>query len=187
MNIGFCRWLAKRVRHRGDLLQLMVHEPFLEFRGIRQSAAAGVHRWMVWTLLHAAERVWLSIPGWESKLRTYAPAKLRMDWLPIPSSIPRIAPPESTRTVREKLGNPPLLLGHLGTYSPVIRQMLEPAIIELLRSHTELSFVMLGSGGREVRSAAPRRINRSIEPAARDSAFLPSTENCLHIWLRATC
>ena len=40
MNIGFCRWLAKRVRHHGDLLQLMVHEPFLEFRGIRQSAAA---------------------------------------------------------------------------------------------------------------------------------------------------
>ena len=76
MNIGFCRWLAKRVRHRGDLLQLMVHEPFLEFRGIRQSAAASVHRWMVWTLLHAAERVWLSIPGWESKLRMYAPSKL---------------------------------------------------------------------------------------------------------------
>ena len=41
MNVGFCRWLAKRVRRHGDLLQLMVHEPFLEFRGVRQSAAAG--------------------------------------------------------------------------------------------------------------------------------------------------
>src|SRR5579871_6637805 len=153
MNIDFCRWLAKRVRHHGGLLQLMVHEPFLEFRGIRQSAAAGVHRWMVWTLLHAAERVWLSIPGWEPRLRPYAPSNLRMDWLPVPSSIPRIATPESARAVREKLGNPPLLLGHLGTYSPVIREMLEPTVVELLRSHPELSFVMLGSGGSEVRSA----------------------------------
>ena len=180
MNIGFCRWLAKRVRHRGDLLQLMVHEPFLEFRGIRQSAAAGVHRWMVWTLLHAAERVWLSIPGWESKLRTYAPANLRMDWLPIPSSIPRIATPESTRAVREKLGNPPLLLGHLGTYSPVIREMLEPAIIELLRSHPELSFVMLGSGGSEVRSAL---LAESTDLSSRllATGFLPSGELSPHL------
>ena len=28
MNIGFCRWLVQRVRRHGDLLQLMVHEPF---------------------------------------------------------------------------------------------------------------------------------------------------------------
>ena len=180
MNIGFCRWLAKRVRHHGDLLQLMVHEPFLEFRGIRQSAAAGVHRWMVWTLLHAAERVWLSIPAWESKLRMYAPANLRMDWLPIPSSIPRIATPESARAVREKLGNPPLLLGHLGTYSPVIREMLEPVIIELLRSHPELSFVMLGSGGSEVRSAllaeSPDLSSRLLA-----TGFLPSGELSPHL------
>ena len=175
MNVGFCRWLAKRVRHHGDLLQLMVHEPFLEFRGIRQSAAAAVHRWMVWTLLHAAERVWLSIPAWESKLRMYAPAKLRMDWLPIPSSIPRTATPDSTRAAREKSGNPPLLLGHLGTYSPVIREMLEPTILELLRSHLELSFVMLGSGGREVRSAV---LAASPDLSSRlfATGFLPSSE-----------
>ena len=175
MNVGFCRWLAKRVRHDGDLLQLMVHEPFLEFRGIRQSAAAAVHRWMVWTLLHAAERVWLSIPAWESKLRMYAPAKLRMDWLPIPSSIPRTGTPDSTRAAREKSGNPPLLLGHLGTYSPVIREILEPAIVELLRSHLELSFVMLGSGGREVRSAV---LAASPDLSSRlfATGFLPSSE-----------
>ncbi len=180
MNIGFCRWLAKRVRHHGDLLQLMVHEPFLAFRGIRQSAAAGVHRWMVWTLLHAAERVWLSIPAWESKLRMYAPSNLRMDWLPIPSSIPRTVTPESARAVREKVGNPSLLLGHLGTYSPVIREMLEPAVIELLRSHPELSFVMLGSGGSEVRSAL---LTKSPDLSRRllATGFLSSGELSAHL------
>ena len=175
MNVGFCHWLARRVRLHGDLLQVMVHEPFLEFRSIRQSAAAGVHRWMIWTLLHSAERVWLSIPAWEAKLRTYAPAKLRMDWLPIPSSIPRTAAPASTRAAREKLGNPPLLLGHLGTYSANIREMLEPTIVELLRSHPELSFVMLGAGGSEVRSAllaeSPDLSSRLLA-----TGFLPSRE-----------
>jgi len=180
MNVGFCRWLAKRVRRHGDMLQLMVHEPFLEFRGFRQSAAAGVHRWMIRTLLHAAERIWLSIPAWESKLRTYAPAKLPMDWLPIPSSIPRSATPQSTRAVREKLGNPPLLLGHLGTYSPVIREMLEPTIVELLQWHPELRFVMLGSGGSEVRSAllaqSPDQSSRLLA-----TGFLPSGELSPHL------
>ncbi len=180
MNVGFCHWLARRVRQHGDLLQVMVHEPFLEFRGIRQSAAAGVHRWMVSTLLHAAERVWLSIPAWESKLRTYAPAKLRMDWLPIPSSIPRTATPDSTRAAREELGNPPLLIGHLGTYSPVIREMLEPTILELLRSYLELSFVMLGSGGSEVRSAllarAPDLSSRLLA-----TGYLPSGKLSPHL------
>lgn len=153
MNVGFCRWLARRVRRNGDLLQLMIHEPFLEFRGIRQSAAAAVHRWLVWTLLHAAERVWLSIPAWESRLRPYAPRGLRMDWLPIPSPIPRTATQHSVRAVREKLGNPSLLIGHLGTYSSAIREMLEPAIVELLRSRPETRFLMLGSSGDEFRSA----------------------------------
>jgi glycosyltransferase involved in cell wall biosynthesis len=179
MNVGFCRWLARRVRHNGDFLQLMVHEPFLEFRGIRQSAAAGVHRWMISTLLHAAHRVWLSIPAWESKLGIYGPAKLRMNWLPIPSSIPRTATPDSTRAVRERLGNPLLLLGHLGTYSPVICEMLEPTIVELLQLRPELSFVMLGSGGREVRAAllarSPDLSNRLFA-----SGFLPSGELSPH-------
>jgi glycosyltransferase involved in cell wall biosynthesis len=180
MNVGFCRWLAQRVRRHGDLLQLMVHEPFLEFRGIRQSAAAAVHRWMVSTLLHTAERVWLSIPAWESKLRTYAPANLRMEWLPIPSSIPRHATETSIRAVREKLGNPILLAGHLGTYSPVIREMLEPAIVDLLRSRTESRFLMLGAGGSEVRTAllarSPDLSNRLFA-----TGFLPSTELSSHL------
>jgi glycosyltransferase involved in cell wall biosynthesis len=180
MNVGFCRWLSERVAHHGDFLQLMVHEPFLEFRGIRQSAAAAVHRWMIRTLLHAAERVWLSIPAWESKLRIYAPSKLRMDWLPIPSSIPRSATPESSRAVREKLGNPLLLLGHLGTYSPVIREMLEPTIVELLRSRPEVSFLMLGAGGSEVRSALLAR-SPDLSSRLHATGFLRSGELSPHL------
>ncbi len=180
MNVGFCRWLAQRVRRHGDLLQLMVHEPFLEFRGVRQSAAAAVHRWMVCTLLHAAERVWLSIPAWESRLRPYAPSKLRMDWLPISSPIPRTATQESIRAVREKLGDPFLLIGHLGTYPSAIREMLEPTMVELLRSHPEVSFVLLGSGSNEVRCAL---LARSPDLANRlfATGTLPSAELSSHL------
>ena len=151
MNVGFCRWLARRVRLHGDSLELMVHEPFLEFRGIRQSAAAAVHRWMIYTLLGATEHAWLSIPAWESMLRPYAPANLKMDWLPIPSTIPLAATAESAKAIRVKLGEPLLLAGHLGRYSTAIRAMLEPVIVELLRHHADLSFLLLGSGSNEFR------------------------------------
>ena len=153
MNVGFCRWLARRVRLHGDSLHLMVHEPFLEFRGIRQSAAAAVHRWMIHTLLGAAEHVWLSIPAWEPMLRPYAPANLEMDWLPIPSTIPLAATPESVKSVRAKVGLPRFLAGHLGTYSTAIRKMLEPVIIDLVRRHEDLTFLLLGSGSDRFRFA----------------------------------
>jgi glycosyltransferase involved in cell wall biosynthesis len=175
MNVGFCRWLARRVRRHGDSLQLMVHEPFLEFRGIRQSAAATVHRWMIHTLLGVAEHVWLSIPAWEAKLRRYAPAGLKMDWLPIPSGIAATATPESSKAVRAKLGDPSLLAGHLGTYSPVIRTLLEPVIIELLRKNPDLSFLMLGSGSKKVRAALSSH-HPDLKHRLFATDYLPSAE-----------
>lgn len=175
MNVGFCRWLARRVRRHGDRLQLMVHEPFLEFRGLRQSAVAAVHRWMISAILGASERVWLSIPAWEPLLRPYAPANLPMDWLPIPSTITTFANQGSGSEVRQRLGNPKILVGHLGTYSPIIRKMLAPVLLELLPSTPELSVVLLGANGeadrRELLSKSPELANRVVA-----TGYLPDAE-----------
>src|SRR5581483_642346 len=47
MNLGFCWWLLARAR-RGDIVELIVHEPYLEMLGgpWKQTAAASVHRLM---------------------------------------------------------------------------------------------------------------------------------------------
>lgn len=180
MNVGFCRWLARRVRRHGDLLHLMIHEPFLEFRGVRQSAAATVHRWMVFTLLHSAERVWLSIPAWESRLRPYAPGELRMDWLPIPSPIPRTATSESVRLVRAKLGNPRFLVGHLGTYSSAICEQFEAPLLELLGTLPDVYFLLLGAGSDTFRTELASR-NQNFTTRLVATGTLPGPELSSHL------
>ena len=87
MNVAFCRWIAKRT----EPLELMVHEPGLGFGegGMRHDAVALVHRLMSAILLRRAERVWISIPGWEKRLRPYALGRqIPFTWLPVPSNIP---------------------------------------------------------------------------------------------------
>ena len=70
MNLPFCLWLKGRAA-AGDRVELMVHEPYLEFAGTwRQTAAAAVHRLMTIVLLRAAARVWMSIPAWQRSAAT---------------------------------------------------------------------------------------------------------------------
>ena len=65
MNVPFCLWVRKRARN-GDCVELMVHEPYLEFNPghLRHVAMASVHRFMTIVLLGAATRVWIAIPAW---------------------------------------------------------------------------------------------------------------------------
>ena len=69
----------------------MIHEPGFSFGegGIRQGAAAAVHRVMTAILLRRANHVWISIPGWEKRIRPYAFGRdIPFTWLPVPSNIP---------------------------------------------------------------------------------------------------
>ena len=55
MNLSFCLWVHRRAR-RGDRIELMVHEPFLEFRSgrVHHGVMAAIHRLMTIVLLNAA-------------------------------------------------------------------------------------------------------------------------------------
>ena len=86
LNLGFCLWVARRAR-AGDLVDVVVHEPYLEFGWgpLRHLTMAVVHRLMTAVLLRAADRVWISTPAWESRLRPYALGRaIEMRWLPVP-------------------------------------------------------------------------------------------------------
>jgi glycosyltransferase involved in cell wall biosynthesis len=87
INVEFCRWIASR----NDEIDLMVHEPCLSFweGGLRQNAAALVHRWMLTLLLRKATRVWVGSTAWEPYLKPYMwGRKIPMEWSPVPSNIP---------------------------------------------------------------------------------------------------
>src|SRR5439155_12893979 len=130
--------LLFRTRARGDELELVVHEPGLEFGegSWRQSAVAAVHRVMTLLLLAGATRVWMSIAGWEKYLRPYALGRrIPFKWLPVPSSIPpsaSVAADVATKRRRSECGGGPIV-GHFGTYGRHVSELLEQMIPEMFQ------------------------------------------------------
>jgi len=147
MNLPFCIWLWRRAL-KGDVVELIVHEPFLAWGGTwRQTAAAAVHRVMTMVLLRAAERVWVSIPAWEPMLRPYALGRaIPFGWLPIPSSLHI---PDAALVARVRAASASPVVGHLGTYGTLIAPLLTDALVELLRRPGGPRVVLLGAGSQE--------------------------------------
>lgn len=160
MNLPFCLWLWRRARLKGDAVELMIHEPFLAFgEGSRkQSAVAAVHRVMIALLLHAARRVWMSIPAWEKSLRPYALGRrLPFVWLPVASNIPRADDPEGVREVRARYApGGELVVGHFGTYGRNIADLLESSVPVLLGDCENVVLLLLGRGGEQLRDRLAR-------------------------------
>jgi glycosyltransferase involved in cell wall biosynthesis len=135
-----------------DQVELMVHEPFLEFgRGSwRQNTAAGIHRIMMVVLLNAASRVWVAIPAWKDRLKPYLLGRnMAAEWLPVPSNVeyePRSAGGQS-RTI----ANGEERIGHFGTYGRPISQILKDVIPHLLFGYRHRSLILMGRGSDEFR------------------------------------
>ena len=151
MNIPFCVWLWRRAL-RGDVIELMVHEPYLTFweGSVRQAAAATVHRVMTMVLLRAAARVWISIPAWEPMWRPYALGRyVPFDWLPIPSSA---RPPDErdAQIIRNRIApGGTALVGHVGTYGAPVASMLTKAVRALLWQNSSVRVLLIGVGSEE--------------------------------------
>lgn len=183
MNIHFCAWLLGRSA-AGDVIDLMVHEPYLRFAGSAgQRAAAAVHRLMTVLLLRAAARVWVSIPAWKPLLRPFLLGRrVPMEWLPIPSNVVPVDDPEAVATTRRGLTSAPLLVGHFGTYGPGITAPLERAIVDVLRRDDSPSVLLLGRHGPEFRADVLRR---APDTADRLIASGPLDQTDLSIHLQA--
>jgi glycosyltransferase involved in cell wall biosynthesis len=154
MNVPFCTWLWRRVRNDGDVLDIMVHEAFLNFEGSwRQYGAALVHRLMTIILLRAATRVWFSNPESERRWRFYTLGRrVPFQWLPVSSNI-RVAPDEAAvQALRRRYapGDGPLL-GHFGTYGAPVVSVLEPIVLKMAREMPGQSLLLMGAGSQEFR------------------------------------
>jgi len=154
MNLPFCLWLWSRSRYHQDHVDLMVHEPFLQFLPgrWRQNAAAAVHRLMTMVLLRTAEEIYLSTPTWEPRLRPYDFGQhAAYKWLPLPSNVPVSNDPAGIAAIRREYARGGLLLGHFGTFNPAITPMLSAAVPALLRKATGASLLLIGGGGEAFR------------------------------------
>ena len=154
INLAFCLWLGSRAR-KGDVIDLMVHEPFLELKPgpLRHVAIALVHRVMTMILLRSAARVRVSIPAWEQLLRPYALGRsLRIDWLPIPACMTSMSEPaHSVREAYADVSQP--LIGHFGSYGHVVSGLLAERLPAIMESDSRPSLLLIGAGSDAFRAA----------------------------------
>ncbi|MGB8510838.1 MAG: glycosyltransferase family 4 protein [Pyrinomonadaceae bacterium] len=160
MNLPLCLWLWKRARFDGDEVQIVLHEPFLDFGGNpRQRAVAFVQRLMAAVILNGACRVWTTTRAWEDCWRPYAfGRRVRFNWLPVPCTIPVACDPTSSSdTVSVRARYVPRaghsLVGHLGTYPQHIAAQLRLALPALLAKNASVSVLLMGRGSTYTRDA----------------------------------
>jgi glycosyltransferase involved in cell wall biosynthesis len=149
MNLPFAAWIAVRAR-RVAPISVMFHEvafPFVR-RPLRYNVLAIVNRVMVWAIAGAADRVLVSIPGWNDLLGKICPRARHGEWSPIPCNVATAADPGAVAAARSRhaLDPPALLVGHFGTFGRLITDLLEPAVVGLLRSNPLARVLFIGRG-----------------------------------------
>ena len=130
MNLRFATWMARRAA-AGDRLDVMVHEPFVDYLGGSwiQPVRAVVQRSMTRAVLRAAQRVWLSIPGWEERLLSMLPPATTARVLPVPGTIPVDRDPAAVAAARARvIGGARFVVGYFGTGGPYVDRALAHTI-----------------------------------------------------------
>ena len=116
----------------------MFHEvafPFVR-RPLRHNLVAVVSRLMARAIVGAADRVLVSIPGWNDLLGKIYPRAKHGEWVPVPCNVATTAEPEAIAAARFRDAPDPAapLVGHFGTFGRLITDLLEPAVVALLRT-----------------------------------------------------
>ena len=156
MNVWFCLWLLRRSMS-GDVVELMVHEAYSDFRRgpLRHVVMACVQRLMTALLLLTASRVWIATPAWERRLRAYALGrKISITWLPVPGCVsPRAVPMSPTLDVvrRRYASEGALLVGHFGSYGKDVTTLLETWLPGVMNHPVQPVLLLLGNGSEAYR------------------------------------
>jgi hypothetical protein len=149
MNVPLCALLWARPR----VLDVMFHEvafPFVPGQPLKHKVLASVHRFMASLLLRSAERVFVSVPSWESLLRPLAHRFPAPIWTPVASNIPSRVDADAVARVRAQLPNRMCrFVGHFGTYSQPITTVLAPALREILAGNGAVHGLLIGCGSTE--------------------------------------
>jgi glycosyltransferase involved in cell wall biosynthesis len=159
MNIGFCLWLSRRAR-AGDIVELMVHEAYSDFKfgPLRHVAMACVQRFMTILLLQTASRVWIATPAWERRLRAYALGRrIAMTWLPVPGCVPPRAGSAAAVVRRQYADGDAPLIGHFGSFGKDVSALLEERLLSIMDHPLGPSLLLLGSGSLAYRDGLRER------------------------------
>jgi len=164
-NLPFCLWLRSR---RHDSIWVMFHEVLFlaeDDRSMSRHALAAVTRLMATLVASAADRAFISIPGWRAILEPLLPPGTSLTWMPVPSAIPVVEDPAATAAIRARYGAGHPLVGHFGTYGGAVGTMLEETL-RLLAVMSDCHVLLLGE-----RSDAACRALTSAHPSLAGRIF----------------
>ncbi len=161
MNVPFARWVRFALR-RVAPVWVMFHEvafPFVR-RPLRHNLIAVANRLMARLVADAADRVFVAIPAWGTRLRTLAPRGRPAEWLPVPSNLPTTADHAPVRRAIPA----GTVIGHFGTYGGAVAELLEAALPLLLEHAPDRVVLLVGRNAERFRD---RLLVRSPDLAGR--------------------
>jgi glycosyltransferase involved in cell wall biosynthesis len=148
MNIPLCLMLLRR---SSSDITVMFHEvayPINRRQSFRHNALGAVNRVMAAMLARAASRIFVAAQAWRDILVRYTPQGRRIGWLPVPSNIPVVRDRAATLAVRTRFATPESgLLGHFGTYGPLVAARLKPALFSILSTLGDARVLLIGRNG----------------------------------------
>jgi glycosyltransferase involved in cell wall biosynthesis len=165
MNLFLSMWL---LAFRGAPVWVMFHEAVFPFRRqpLKYQVVAAATHFMAAMNLRAAERVFVSIPGWLPHLRKLGRFKNNPVCFPVFSNLPDDIHPGTKEAIRNRFGggHGKFLIGHFGTYGANISEMLFSILPRVMHSGAGRSLLLLG---RNSNIFAEQFINRHPELAPR--------------------
>jgi glycosyltransferase involved in cell wall biosynthesis len=113
-----------------------------------------VNRAMAAMLARAGSRIFVAAEAWKTQLARYAPRGTEIGWLPVPSTIEVNGDRVARRAARALYAAPDAtLLGHFGTYGPLVAARLEPVLVSILGARSDLRILLIGRNGESFRAA----------------------------------
>jgi hypothetical protein len=150
INLPFCWWLWRRRRRRPWVMFHEVAYPFARRQPLRHNVLATAQRMMAGLAARAAERVFVSTPWWEERLRRLAPVPDPVTWMPVPSTLAVSADPMAVTAVRDEFtqGNNTLVIGHFGSFGDgLVPRLLASVLPPVLLANAGRVGVLVGRGG----------------------------------------
>ena len=151
MNVPLCLMLLRRRRN----ITVMFHEvayPISRRQSLRHNALGAVNRAMAAMLARSASRIFVAAQAWTASLRRLVPAGREINWLPVPSTIPVVRDRAATLAARSRFAiSDCALLGHFGTYGPLVTARLSPALQAILSTQTDVRVLLIGRNSEKFR------------------------------------
>lgn len=151
MNLPFCWWLWRRRHLRPWVMFHEVAYPCAWGQPLRHNVLGAMHLLMAGLVARAAERIFVSTPSWESRLRRVAPLARPAVWLPVPCTVAASADAASAEAIRDKALRPAgsLLIGHFGSFGAgLVPQLLGAVFPRVLKGGAGRVGLLIGRGSK---------------------------------------